>query len=173
MVAAACLFGREANLARRIAAAGGADAARRLAAVAALLSDAPAPAYWRRRLGFSGPPLKADVALVGGERASAILGNVIVPFLAALGSLPAPSSALLSLLPPGHDDGLVRHAAFVLFGPDHNPKLYRTALRQQGMLQIFHDFCLNDRSACRDCRLPAAIAGFVAKEPVHSGGRRA
>jgi hypothetical protein len=28
---------------------------------------------------------------------------------------------------------------------DHNPALYADGLRQQGMLQLFHDFCLPNR----------------------------
>ena len=65
--------------------------------------------------------------------------------------------ALLPHLPAEEDNALIRRTAHALFGHDHNPALYRDGLKQQGLLQIFHDFCLNDRTACRDCALAAAI----------------
>jgi hypothetical protein len=48
--------------------------------------------------------------------------------------------------------------AFALFGHDHHPALYRSALRRQGLIQLFTDFCLNARAGCADCPLPAALA---------------
>ena len=32
--------------------------------------------------------------------------------------------------------------------------LINTARRQQGLTQIFQDFCLNDKSACQQCQFP-------------------
>ena len=36
----------------------------------------------------------------------------------------------------------IREAAHQLLGPDHNPAMYRSGLRQQGLLQIYFDFCV-------------------------------
>jgi hypothetical protein len=47
--------------------------------------------------------------------------------------------------------------AYTLFGPDHNPAEYRTGLRQQGLIQMFHDFCLVNRCDCGRCALPGAL----------------
>jgi hypothetical protein len=30
----------------------------------------------------------------------------------------------------------------------------KTSRQQQGLMQIFLDFCLNDKSACRQCQFP-------------------
>jgi hypothetical protein len=114
-------------------------------------------AYWNRHLSFSGKEHVSDVALVGVDRIAAIQSNVIIPFAAANGT---PVEHLLKQLCPEQDNTLVRAAAFALFGRDHNSVLYRNGLRQQGLIQIFHDFCLNNRSACRDCALPAALRDF-------------
>lgn len=125
-----------------------------------VLTELPAGSYWERRLGFSGPGSGRKIALVGAERAAAIACNVVVPFMAATGRLKNGSGGILDHLPAAHHDGVVRRTASALFGRDHNPALYRTGLRQQGLLQICHDFCENDRSACKDCALPSLIAGM-------------
>jgi len=54
----------------------------------------------------------------------------------------------------------VRQTAHNLFGPAHPPVLYRTGVRRQGLLQIFHDYCLNDRSRCAGCTFPALLAAW-------------
>lgn len=106
--------------------------------------------YWRCRLGLAGRRRERPVALVGKARAAAILTNVVLPLLAALGRDVA---HLLDVLPADQDNALVRQTAHALFGPDHNPALYRQGLRQQGLIQIFHDFCLRSRNTCADCLL--------------------
>jgi hypothetical protein len=123
--------------------------------------------YWRNRLALGGRRQAAEVSLTGETRAAASLTNVILPFLAAgAGSDQAfafPGQELLSQLPPEEDNSLVRQTAAYLLGPDHNPRLYRTGLRQQGLIQIFHDFCLNDRSHCAGCLLLNNLESFRLK----------
>lgn len=106
--------------------------------------------YWDRRLSFSGVRQKQSAALLGETRIDAILNNVLIPFLAAHGIPPA---RWLDRLPVEADNAIVRQTALSLFGPDVPPSLCRDGLRQQGLIQIFHDFCLNDRSRCADCGL--------------------
>ena len=127
--------------------------------VLSLLENDPAPeSYWNRRWSLGGPKTAAPVALVGKRRASAMLSNVLLPFLAANGKSSALSQELLRRLPAEEDNSLIRQAAHDLFGPDHNPEFYRSGLRQQGLLHIFHAYCLGDRSACRHCTLPDTLA---------------
>lgn len=131
-----------------------------VSATTAILSRGASDPYWKRRMGFSGSPAARNVSLIGEERAAAILCNVMVPFTAAAG-WPSPAGRMLQdLVPAAHDDGVIRRTASALFGRDHNPRLYRTGLRQQGLQQINHDFCDSDRTACRECALPAAIAAI-------------
>ena len=110
--------------------------------------------YWGRRLSFSGSRQKQPAALLGGTRIDAILNNVLIPLLAAQGIPPA---RWLDHLPPEADNAIVRQTAISLFGPDVPPSLCRDGLRQQGLIQIFHDFCLNDRSRCAECGLPGML----------------
>jgi hypothetical protein len=120
-------------------------------------AETPADGYWSHRLGLTGPRRAAPVALIGEERATALVVNVAIPFLASGGHLGPSHQSLLRALPPEHDNSLIRTTAALLLGRDHNPAVYRGALRQQGLIQIFQDFCLHDRSRCQTCSLPASI----------------
>lgn len=114
------------------------------------------PAYWNLHLALGGRRQPCS-ALVGERRAAAILSNVILPFLAATGRLDVVRANLLRHIPAEEDNSLVRETALHLLGPDHNPSVYRTGLRQQGLLQIFHDFCLNNRAGCGACPMLKAL----------------
>src|SRR6202007_1836739 len=52
-------------------------------------------------------------------------------------------------------------------GPEHAHFLYQ----QQGLLQIFEDFCLNDRTDCRACRFPGLIANWQGGTPEGERGK--
>ena len=119
--------------------------------------------YWQHRLTFGGKRQLVMIALMGAHRVAAIISNVFVPFLAALGNPRVMRPAFLRRLPPEENNQIVRQTAHNLLGPDHNPNLYRSGLRQQGLIQIFHDFCLTDRSRCENCTLLKTLA----KEPTN------
>ena len=100
------------------------------------------------------------MALIGADRAHALVTNVAVPFLAAQGRVEALPAEVLSDLPRETSNALARQTAHNLFGAHHPESLYRTGLRRQGLLQIFHDYCLNDRSRCASCTFPALLADW-------------
>lgn len=54
---------------------------------------------------------------------------------------------LLYELPAESRNQITRQTAHFVFGPDYNPAVFATALAQQGLLQLFHDYCLPDRLA--------------------------
>jgi hypothetical protein len=110
-------------------------------------------AYWNNRLAIGRKPSADDIALVGRQRASAIISNVIIPFQLGLHRPLPPLEHLLSSLPDEENNAVIKQSAINLFGPDHGRALYRQGLLQQGLIQIFHDYCLNDRSNCADCEL--------------------
>jgi hypothetical protein len=162
-LAAACgLFAQNRDLALALEDVSTDDPQAWLRRVSRLLRPDACPEYWVDRAGFSAAPALAPSALIGAHRLSAIIGNVAVPFLAARGRDVAP---LLNSLPIEHDNAVIRQTAALLFGADHNPALYRRGLRQQGILQIFHDFCIEDRTACAECPLPLALGAVSAPEP--------
>jgi hypothetical protein len=94
--------------------------------------------FWTEHVGWTGKEKKAE--LVGKGRLQAIELNVMVPFRLATGA-----QTSLENLPAEPMNSIIRETAYTLFGPDHSPKLYRTALARQGLIQIFHDFILTGR----------------------------
>jgi hypothetical protein len=91
--------------------------------------------FWSTHAGWSGKEIPAK--LVGEDRAQAIFLNVMVPCRLAKGD-----GSVLKNLPVEPMNSVIRETAYTLFGPDHSPKLYRTALARQGLIQMFHDFVL-------------------------------
>ncbi len=125
--------------------------------------DWPDVPYWSYRLSFSTPPVFAPVALLGAARARALVVNLLLPALAAMGAPAAAWSAIVAAIPPEEPNELIRSTALRLFGPDHAPKLYRSGLRRQGLLHIHHEYCLSDRSRCAGCPFPAFLRGLQPK----------
>lgn len=113
-----------------------------LHAVDDLLTVDDRVAYWPRRLAIGGTPTADVVAILGAPRRASIIANVLLPFVAAMDQ---DVSALLPSLPREDTNHLLRHAAAALLGPDHNPTIYARGLRQQGLIQLFHDFYLPNR----------------------------
>ncbi|MGQ9661833.1 MAG: DUF2851 family protein [Kiritimatiellia bacterium] len=110
--------------------------------------------YWEHHYTLGGQRQTVATGLVGEHRMAAILTNVILPFLAAQGT---DISKFLTGLPPEEDTIVLRQTAHALFGRDHARSLYSSGLRQQGLIQIFHDFCLSARIGCASCPFPAAL----------------
>jgi len=94
--------------------------------------------FWNNHLGWTGKEKKAQ--LIGAGRLRAMELNVFTPFRLAKGDQSALEN--LSVEPM---NSVIRETAYTLFGPDHSPKLYRTALARQGLIQIFNDFILTGR----------------------------
>jgi hypothetical protein len=97
---------------------------------------------------------------VGKSRARAILINLLLPAFAAMGAPADAWKTLLDHLPAEESNELIQQTALRLFGPDHTPRLYRSGLRRQGLIQIHHDYCLGDRSLCAACPFPAQLAAL-------------
>lgn len=160
LMAAAGLFSAGGSMAGELLAAADGPHEDWLKRAAALLRRGDAGPYWNRRFTFSGAPTPAKQALVGPDRVTAMVTNVVVPFWQASGRGLEDDAELLRLLPAEQDNALVVQTAHALLGRDHNPAVYRTGLRQQGLLQVFHDFCLNDRSGCSECLFLKAVAAL-------------
>ena len=112
--------------------------------------------YWDFHYTLKSRSSPKRMALVGPERVSGILMNVALPM--ALREHPAEFEKLQALAAP--DFNLrIRTAAFRLFGSDaKRVSLLKTAIYQQGLLQLYNDFCCQDCSDCRACPLPEQLA---------------
>jgi hypothetical protein len=117
--------------------------------------EASALHFWTTHLSLGRDDCK-PTALLGPSRLNTIVTNVLIPLRWALDL--APTESIATKLPPGQLDSHARRAAHALFGRDHNPALYaHNGLRQQGLLQIYHDFCLAHSGICAQSRLPKAL----------------
>lgn len=109
--------------------------------------------FWNQRLTFASSPVQDHpIALLGETRLASIITNVIFPFVAAEEALP--HDAIL-YLPPEEVSAPMRLTALHLFGRDHNPAVFYAdnGLLQQGLLQIYLDFCLDSGPDCENCGL--------------------
>jgi hypothetical protein len=113
--------------------------------------------YWSTHFTLGGKTQRQPVELIGESRANEIVANVILPFVAALDDdrLRAKAKARYDTLRAAPSNSILRLAGQQLFEtPAIARRLLKTARQQQGLMQIFQDFCLNDKSACRQCQFP-------------------
>lgn len=122
-----------------------------------LFHEGASMAYWDWHPQLTGPAYRRKApALLGPARIAAMLANVVIPLIGAQGH---ETEALFTALPGEQSNSVMRETATRLLGRDHNPALYRShGVCQQGLMQVYQDFCLNTRDGCRECRLVARLA---------------
>jgi hypothetical protein len=96
------------------------------------------------------------MALIGESRATEMLANVFHPL--AISAEPE-RWAEFTKLPAALTNERVETAALRLFGESPRVKtLLKSAAIQQGLLQIYEDFCQRDASDCERCLFPTQLA---------------
>jgi hypothetical protein len=108
--------------------------------------------FWNTHYTIIAEPMPKPIALVGESRIGEILANVLFPFWTCLGAdvWPEYSKLHASLSNRRLETGATR-----LFGDDAGRNDFlRTVANQQGLLQIYEDFCLQDNSDCARCPFP-------------------
>lgn len=121
--------------------------------------------FWNHHFTLRSEATPRALRLIGRDRIRDILGNVVFP--SAIRVSPENWEEYERLGAVDSNQKL-RRAALRLFGPDRErQKLFtRYYHQQQGLLQVFEDFCLEDASGCRDCPFPEqllqwrGLAGF-------------
>lgn len=119
-----------------------------------LLSPSTKIPYWEKRLSLTGRKQKQSAAMLGKDRIASILINILIPFLNAKGY---DITGLIEELPPENFNTITRTMLSFMTGPDSNSALYRHALVQQGLIQIFSDFCLDKHNSCTTCPFANAL----------------
>jgi len=120
--------------------------------------------YWRRRTGFRSASLQRPTALIGPARTTEMIVNVVVPFLLARpreSDRPRVEQRLhnvYSSLRPLSDNSITRYMKSRIFqeGPAAG-EVVRSMRRQQGLMQLFHDYCESDSTTCEACGFLAAV----------------
>src|SRR5438034_1670836 len=107
-----------------------------------------------------------EMALIGESRVADILANVLFPFWFAHEPEVAtsPSTTLwteYAKLPAQLSNRRLETAATRLFGNDPRRKQFlKTVANQQGLLQIYEDFCMQDNSDCAQCPFPEQMRNW-------------
>ncbi len=108
--------------------------------------------FWNFHYTLTSDAAAAELALVGETRITEILANVILPWRQLEERAVWPDFARL---PARLTNRRVETGAARLFGDDpRRPSFLRTVAQQQGLLQIYEDFCLQDESDCAQCPFP-------------------
>jgi hypothetical protein len=108
--------------------------------------------FWKIHYTLTAAPSAQPMALIGESRIVEILANVIFPFWFAEDLDVWPEYVKL---PARLTNRRLETGATRLFGDDSRRKEFlKTVANQQGLLQIYEDFCLQDNSDCAQCPFP-------------------
>jgi len=120
--------------------------------------------HWSHYYTFGGKRLKTKGRLIGKERATVIFINIIIPVLLVYARKRGDSQLegrlfkafkQHSKLSPNN---VTRFMGYRILGKDSlEGSVVNSARRQQGLLQIFKDFCESDDIACEKCVLLQTI----------------
>ena len=119
--------------------------------------------FWNFHYTLTSKAAPKKMALIGEARVADILANVLFPFWLAHDLDPSASLgknlwAEYAKLPAQLSNRRLETAATRLFGNDPRRKQFlRTVANQQGLLQIYEDFCMQDNSDCAQCPFPEQI----------------
>ncbi|BBO16537.1 conserved hypothetical protein [Candidatus Brocadia pituitae] len=120
--------------------------------------------YWSHHYTLQGKKLAKPVKLLGKERVSHIFINVIIPILLVYARRHHNTKweKILHLTyrnyTPLPGTSVTKFMSSRIFGqPDAPKKLITSARRQQGLYQVFKDFCENDNMSCNRCALYLSI----------------
>ena len=116
--------------------------------------------FWNFHYTLTADASPKKMALIGESRVADILANVLFPFW--LAEDVDPSTPLRTSLWPEYaklparlSNRRLETAATRLFGSDPRRSLFtKTVGHQQGLLQIYEDFCMQDNSDCAQCPFP-------------------
>jgi Protein of unknown function (DUF2851). len=153
---------------------------RRLAALSILVRDWPAFRYalgertvlaandflrglhhpfWEFHYTLTAAASPKAMALIGESRVADILANVLFPFWV---SEDADILRKYAKLPARLSNRRLETAATRLFGNDpRRAQFLKTVAHQQGLLQIYEDFCMQDNSDCTQCPFPEQMAKWA------------
>jgi len=123
--------------------------------------------FWNFHYTLTAAASAKKMALIGQSRVADILANVLFPFWLAhdVETATPPGTALwaeYAKMPAQLSNRRLETAATRLFGNDSRRKEFlKTVAHQQGLLQIYEDFCMQDNSDCAQCPFPEQMAKWT------------
>lgn len=110
--------------------------------------------YWKRRVSFNARKMASDVSYLGDERTGSIIINTFIPLALALNDDRTKERKLFDFwarIPSRSINSITLCTSTKIgFG-----KIIKNERTQQGLLQIFRDFCDTKKGTCRECGFPA------------------
>lgn len=111
--------------------------------------------FWNFHYTLASGASAKEMALIGESRAAEILANVFYPFALSEGR---DVWSEFSKMPARLSNRRLATGATRLFSDDpRRTEFLKTVAHQQGLLQIYEDFCLQDNSDCAHCPFPEQI----------------
>jgi uncharacterized protein DUF2851 len=108
--------------------------------------------FWNFHYTLLSDATAKEMALIGDARIADILANVLFPFFFVEGR---DAWREFEKLTAQLSNRRLETAATRLFSDDpRRPLFMKTVAQQQGLLQIYEDFCLQDNSDCAQCPFP-------------------
>jgi len=108
--------------------------------------------FWSFHYTLMSSAAAQEMAIIGDSRIADILANAVLPYFLAEGANVWP---IYEKLPARLTNRRLETGATRLFGGDpRRPQFTKTIAQQQGLLQIYEDFCLQDNSDCAQCPFP-------------------
>lgn len=115
--------------------------------------------YWDRHWTVRSSLSSRPMALVGKTRITEMLANVFFPF--AYGSVPDLWDAYCRLPAVLGNRKVETAASRLLGGSPVRKEILKSVAYQQGLLQIYEDFCMRDATDCVRCAFPEQLNQFV------------
>jgi hypothetical protein len=114
--------------------------------------------FWKFHYTLTSDTSPKEMALIGESRVAEILANVLFAFWFSNDPEVWPAYAQL---PARLSNRRLETAATRLFGNDPRRRQFlKTVAHQQGLLQIYEDFCMQDNSDCAQCPFPEQMANW-------------
>jgi hypothetical protein len=115
--------------------------------------------FWKFHYTLTAAASPKAMALIGESRVADILANVLFPFWL---SENADILHEYAQLPARLSNRRLETAATRLFGNDpRHAQFLKTVAHQQGLLQIYEDFCMQDNSDCAQCPFPEQMVKWA------------
>ena len=115
--------------------------------------------FWNFHYTLTAPASPKRLALIGDSRIADILANALFALWLAENAEPW---AEYTKLPARLSNRRLETAAARLFGDDpRRAQFLKTVAGQQGLTQIYEDFCMQDNSDCLQCPFPEQMAKWT------------
>lgn len=112
--------------------------------------------FWDHRYTLRSKPAARPVALCGQARADEFIVNYLIPRWWTEDPELA-WSAYRQFASPGTSDSVRRAATRLLGNRSDRSQFLKRAWQHQALLQVYHDFCLEDSSECQQCPFPEQL----------------